>query len=555
MLRKNDYVVLVSLVTLFTFVTLFIFRALDDNRLTSWQWVFSAIDADRIFFILLPGIICSYFFSRSQFPEQNSAVFLFLISFVISSFFWREPELIVDASRYFTQAKHLEVYGSRYFFNEWGRDIAVWTDMPVVPFFYGLIFRFIGELRSYIQVFTTLLFSATVVLTYCTGKELWNKEVGFAGGALLLGMPYLFTQTPLMLVDVPVMFLLTLSIYTTIKAMKQGGILMIVFSSLAIFLTVFSKYSAWLMLSVLIVVVAVYISRRDSKQYIYRAFMLALLSLSLAAVVIWLKFDVISDQIGLLLSYQKPGLRRWGESFVSTFLFQIHPFITLSALYSLYAAYRKKDLKYVIISYLIVIVMLLQIKRIRYIIMVLPMLSLMSSYGLQEVRNIELKRFIVLCIVISSVIIALFAYLPFVQTISAVNLKEAGEYLDSINVSGVEVAAINPPDTEINQAVSVPLLDIFTHKNIYFTHDDKSSPPPEKIRESSLRFTWEYKNPGYYFESKEHKKSRALAVISNETDIPLPDFLVLKIKGYHKTKVFKTVDELFRHETIVTIYH
>ena len=555
MLRKNDYVVLISLLTLFTFVTLFVFRTADDNRLTSWQWIFSSVDADRIFFILVPGIFFSFLFSKRPFPEQNPAIVLFSIAFVISAFFWREPELIVDASRYFAQAKHLKLYGTGYFFNEWGRDITAWTDMPVVPFFYGLIFRFIGESRSYIQVFTTFLFSFTVVLTYLTGKELWSKDAGFAGGALLLGMPYLFTQTPLMLVDVPVMFLLTLSIYSSIKTMKHGGIVRTVFSSIAIALAFYSKYSAWLMLSVLIIVFAVYLAGPDRKQYIYRASMLAFVSLTLTAVVLWLKFDVISEQLSLLLSYQRPGLKRWGESFISTFFFQVHPFITLSAVYSFYVAFRKKDLKYAIISYLTVLVVLMQIRRIRYIVMVLPMLSLMASYGLQEVRNLELKRFVVLCIVVSSVIIALFAYLPFVQTMSAVNLKGAGEYLDSIDASGVEVITINPPDSEVNQAVSVPLLDIFTHKDIYYSYDEKSSPSREKIKESPLRFTWEYKNPRYYIANKEYLKGRVLVLISNGTDTLLPAHIAQKIRGCRKSKVFKTTDELFRHETIVTVYH
>lgn len=337
--------------------------------------------------------------------------------------------------------------------------------------------------------------------------------------------------------------------------MKHGGIVRTVFSSSAIALAFYSKYSAWLMLSVLIIVFAVYLAGPDRKQYIYRASMLAFVSLTLTAVVLWLKFDVISEQLSLLLSYQRPGLKRWGESFISTFFFQVHPFITLSAVYSFYVAFRKKDLKYAIISYLVVLVVLMQIRRTRYIIMVLPMLSLMASYGLQEVRNSELKRFVVLCIVVSSVIIALFAYLPFVQTMSAVNLKEAGEYLDSLEASGVEVITINPPGSEVNQAVSVPLLDIFTHKDIYYSYDEKSSPSPEKIKESSLRFTWEYKNPRYYIANSEHLKGRAIALISNEIDTPLPDFIAQKISGCRKSKVFKTTDELFRHETIVTVYH
>ena len=93
--------------------------------------------------------------------------------------FWKVPEVIVDASRYFTQAKHLDVYGIGYFLREWGRDINIWTDMPLIPFLYGLIFKLFGESRIYIQAFTTLLFSLTVVLTYNIGKTLWDETVGF----------------------------------------------------------------------------------------------------------------------------------------------------------------------------------------------------------------------------------------------------------------------------------------------------------------------------------------------------------------------------------------
>ena len=101
----------------------------------------------------------------------------------------------MDASRYFTQAKHLDVYGIEYFLREWGRDINIWTGHAPHSFLYGLIFKLFGESRIYIQAFTTLLFSSTVVLTYNIGKTLWDETVGFYGGLLLLGIPYLFSQT------------------------------------------------------------------------------------------------------------------------------------------------------------------------------------------------------------------------------------------------------------------------------------------------------------------------------------------------------------------------
>ena len=110
--------------------------------------------------------------------------------------------------------------------------------MPLLPFLYGLIFRFFGEVRAYIQIFITFLFAMTVVLTYLIGKDLWDEEIGFSAGLLLLGMPYLLTQVPLMLIDVPAMFFLTLSVFTYIRALKHGG-MWLCFSSVAVFLAFF----------------------------------------------------------------------------------------------------------------------------------------------------------------------------------------------------------------------------------------------------------------------------------------------------------------------------
>ncbi len=603
-LRKNEYFFLTSLFTLITFLTLFVFRNLDDNRLTSWQWVFSDIDVTKIFFILILGIILAFVLSKVSFPEHHPVTFLFLSSFVIAAFFWREPEIIVDTSRYFTQAKHLEVYGIGYFFREWGKNIMIWTDLPVVPLLYGLIFRFFGESRVYIQVFTTFLFSMTVVLTYLIGKMLWDEDIGFSAGALLLGIPYLFIQVPLMLVDVPTMFFFTLSIFAFIKALNQGGIRMITLSSIAIFLTFFSKYSTWLMLSVLVVIFLVHLKiaflipphplnppsipplvRGDTegskggvgglkpeRVLIYRAALITLISGFLIGAIILYKFDVFSEQIKLLLSYQRPGLKRWGESFTSTFLFQIHPFITVAALYSVYAALKKRDLKYAIIIWLMLLVVLLQIKRIRYIIMVFPMLALMASYGLQEIETCRsrvdtrdgeskaIRKFIVSCIIISSIVIAVFAYLPFTQKISAINLKDAGKFLNSLGTENVAVFTLPQKESGVNPAVSVPILDYFTKKRIHYNppsiiKGEMGGLTDEKIQKSPLRFTWEYKNPEYYTaNNKVSKWNITVVVISGGPEEILPNYVEQKIKGYRMSKVFKTSDKLFQYRTIVKVY-
>lgn len=527
---------------------------MDDNRLTSWQWTFNGINILRIYAGLIAGVFVAYLLAKISFHERYPALFLFFLSSGITLPFWREPEVIVDAARYFTQAKSLELYGAHYFLKEWGRDIMAWTDMPVIPFLYGLIFRCIGESRIYIQILTTLFFSSTVVLTFMIGKRLWNEEVGLMGGLLLLAIPYLLTQVPLMLVDVPCMFLLTLLIFAFIRTLSAGGAGMIALSSVAVFLALFSKYSIGLMLSVIGVIFAVYLKKAPMVTF-RRGMAVVTGAFLLIGAAYFLKADVISEQIRLLLSYQRPGLNRWGESFLSTFLFQVHPFVTAAALYSVYAALRKRDLRYVIICWAMFLIVLFQIRRIRYIVPAFPMLALMASYGIQEIKDRELKRFVVLSAVISSLIVAVFAYLPFLRGMSDGNLKQAGEFLDSLHGEVVEVFTLSQSEPVMNPAVSVPILDLFTQKRILYHGEVLVHPTQEEIEKSPLRFTWEYKTPKYYTGHADSPKERIpIILITNQRDELLSVPVVERIKGYRATKLFHTDEGIFLHKTFVTVY-
>ncbi len=542
------------------------FRGADDNRLTSWRWAFAEIDLAVFVPVFILGLIAAYVLSRIIVIERRPVIVLFFSSFIICSIFWQVPEVIVDASRYFSQAKHLEVYGVEYFIGEWGGGINAWTDLPLLPFLYGLIFKYIGESRMYIQIFISILFSMTVVITYMTGKTLWDEQTGFFAGALLLGVPYIFSQVPLMLVDMPTMFFLLLSVFTFIKAVEKGSV-WIFFSSAAIFAAFFSKYSTWMMLTVIPVIFLVYliqgrksncelrITNYEQRVVLFRTVLVAVFAGLLIGIVVFYKYDVFMDQIAFLNEYQRPGLRRWGESFVSTFLFQVHPFITMAALWSFYEAFKKRDPKFIIVSWLIVLIVLLQIRRARYVMLLFPMVALMASYGLQLIRNVEVRRYIVYCAVVSSLIIAVFAYLPFLSSMSLVNLKEAGRYLDSIDAERVEIFSVPSQKTIVNPAISIPILDYFTAKEIVYYHDEHYSLPFEKIEKSPLRFTWEYKNPAYYtLDPEAAGDGPVIAVISNGPMSVLPKALKERLSGYKNAEVFKTSTGIFRYSPVVSIY-
>ncbi len=568
--KKYRQFLLITLCTFLTFCLLYFLRDYDDNRLTAWRWAFASVDLYWFIPALFAGTVIIYLLLSVPVAEKRPALFLLAFSFAVTSIFWKVPEVIIDASRYFTYAKHLEVYGTRYFFAEWGRSISIWTDLPVVPFLYGLIFKYAGESRAFIQVFVSALFTMTVVLTYLIGEKLWNRETGLYAGVLILGIPYIFSQTPLMLIDVPTMFFLTLSIYSFIRAMEEGG-KWTVLSALSLFCTVFAKYSTWMMLSVTGIILLIYIMQGKAKsaerkvqsekeetqrgQIVCRGVLTALFCGLMIEAVLYFKFDVIWGQIQFLREYQMPGLRRWGESFASTFLYQVHPFITIAALYSFYMAYKKKDLKFIIVSWLIILVVVFQIKRSRYVMVVFPMLALMASYGLQRIKDMEMRKYIVSSAVASSLAVAIFAYLPFLQGMGTVNFQHAGNALNSAGIERVIVYTVPTTESVVNPAVGVPIIDLFTDKEISYQYDDSHELPLKKIEKSPLRFTWAYENPDYYKNANAYSAlNSAIAVISNLPAGKLPSHIEEKLKGRKEAGVFNASTEIFRYSPVVTVY-
>jgi 4-amino-4-deoxy-L-arabinose transferase-like glycosyltransferase len=545
--------VLVALGCMAVFLLLFLFRFSDDNRLFSWKWAITAGMLPFLCFSIAVGLALAYGLSRSQFLERHPAASLFIVAFLSSALLWPEPEMIMDASRYFTQAKHLEVYGVGYFLRQWGREISAWTDLPAVPFLYGVLFKTFGEHRVVIQIFSTCMFSLTLVLTYLIGKTLWSEELGRSAGLLLIGMPFLLTQVPLMLVDVPTMFLLTLTVYAFLKALEPGGARHILFASLSLTVTFFSKFSAWLLLSVLGVMFVVY-SRRDFGTTLRRFGLALVLPVVVAGGIVMARHDVLCGQIRFLMSFQKPGLERWKESFLSTLFYQVHPFITIAAAYSLLRAVRSRDLRYGIVLWPILVVLIFDIERSRYLLPVFPMLALMAAYGLQAIEWKQLRSFIVLAIAVVSIVVTVFAYLPFARIMSAVNIKNAGAYLDSRDLKEVMVITTPLKDAVADPAVAVPLLDLFTGARIRYAYHPGSFSPPPDVESRSLRFTWEYRNPKYYSPDQDHQRPDAVAMIAGERSVFAPPVVVWGGETYHLEERFSAASDPFRYKTVIFIY-
>lgn len=527
-------------------------RFLDDNTLASWNWVFSFVDPVRVYLLVLAGTGLSFLLARSELLERSPRVTLPMLGFLAVLPLWREPEMILDASRYFLQAKHLELYGIGSFLREWGSSIAAWTDLPLVPFLQGLIFRFCGEDRIYIQVFTSLLFSLTLVFTYLIGKRIYDRETGLFAALLLLGIPYLLVQAPLLLVDVPTMFFVTLATHAFLEALESGGAARTAFASMAVFAAVFSKYSAGLMLLVLLVIVFV-LHRKGREDVARRSLQVLVPAVVLTLAVLLAKHEVVRAQVSLLASYQMPGLGRWQESLASSFLFQAHPLITVAALVGSVQALRKRDLWFAVPGWFVFFVFFIQHERIRYFLPLFPLFTLMAARGISELRGRVVRRYLVYCVVAASVAVSASAYVPFFRQTSMANLQEAGAFLDRLDgFDAIEVRTLPQDASTGNTAMVVPLLDLATSKQLVSVRNSSFRPGARTIATSPLRFSWETPLPAFY--ARQGGSCLPVAVISSTPLDKRSGALLPGKNPLTQVAQFRSSTGVFRYKTVVTVF-
>lgn len=90
--------------------------------------------------------------------------------------------------------------------------------------------------------------------------------------------------------------------------------------------------------------------------------------------------------------------------------------------------------------------------------------------------------------------------------------------------------------------VAVPVLDLFTKKQLIYNYIEKKL-PDEEISRPPFRFSWEYKNPPYYEWTGQTAKQRdAIVGISDRIAPSLPENIQQKIAKYRNSIYFKLTD-------------
>jgi len=101
-LERTDQLLLIAFLAVIAFPLLYAGRALDNNTLTSWQWVFRQGGVIEIFLLVAAVTIAALPLSGIEMEPRLHTGILFLAALLAVMPLWSEPELILDASRYFS---------------------------------------------------------------------------------------------------------------------------------------------------------------------------------------------------------------------------------------------------------------------------------------------------------------------------------------------------------------------------------------------------------------------------------------------------------------------
>lgn len=530
-----------------SYYILYLFRSVDNTVLMSWNQVFyfTGINIYKLLLILSVVIIISFIISRINIfnrynEEKYHILLLFFSGVIIGSLFWNIPEINPDAARYMTEAKYLEEYGIQRFFIDWGHELFVFVDFPSIPFFYGIIFRYLGEYREYIQLFNTILFSLTSILTYKISKRLWDEEVGLYSGFLLLSFPYLLSQVPLMLIDIPLMFLTILSAFLIFKIFDNKYYS--IPALLVVFFTIYSKMTSPLMIipaiSILLINYKYIIKNRSRWDFT--------LILSLASIILFLywKYDVFIEQIRYMQNYSGPVFY---ESELN-YLFQIGPITIFLALISILVAYLKKDKNFIIlIAWIFLPFLMFHDSRIRYMIPVFPFIAIMSSISICAISNKDIKKFLIMSLALASIVFTLYAYIPFEENFTDKNIKNAAEFTNTINISEIQLILDFSEKHPYDPEPFVPLFDLYSHKKLIYSFENKFYP----VKDFSNSWTALYKIPSFFINNKS-SDSQIIVIISDKNNSnSLPSKYLEK---HILVKRFENMTFSILNPSFVTIY-
>lgn len=126
--------------------------------------------------------------------------------------------------------------------------------------------------------------------------------------------------------------------------------------------------------------------------------------------------------------------------------------------------------------------------------------------------------------------------------------------MNTLQTEAVEVYCLPQVHSLGNTSVMVPILDLYTDKEIYQNQTWNSEEGYRRAQNASLRFTWELTQPAYYRDIKYADLQLPVVVISSEPISSMPEQLAQKYPSSRVIKKFTNSSRVFRYQTFITIF-
>lgn len=126
--------------------------------------------------------------------------------------------------------------------------------------------------------------------------------------------------------------------------------------------------------------------------------------------------------------------------------------------------------------------------------------------------------------------------------------------MNTLKADAVEVYCLPQVHSLGNTSVAVPILDLYTDKEIYQNQTWNSEEGYRRAQNGSLRFTWELTQPAYYRDKKYADLQLPVVVISSEPISGMPEQLVKKYPASRMIRKFTNSSRVFRYQTFVTVF-
>jgi hypothetical protein len=169
------------------------------------------------------------------------------------------------------------------------------------------------------------------------------------------------------------------------------------------------------------------------------------------------------------------------------------------------------------------------------------------------VRDRATRRLVTLGVVATSLVVAYGAYLPFLRSTSFANLAAAGRLLDALGGDVVEVRALPQRLSSGSTSAAIPLLAYATRKRVacpdaWPGHGEVAAAAGATA--SPLRFSWELRRPPFWApQHGDRRAPAAVVLLSGERAGEAPP-----LPGLHERARFEAASDVFKYQTLVTVY-